>query len=663
MSTIKYRRDIDGLRAMAIMPVVLNHAGVPGFPGGFVGVDIFFVISGFLISGILVREIEENRYSLVRFYERRARRILPALFVVILAALVGGWFLFSPALYEGLGKSVAMTLLFVSNLWFWHSAGDYFGPGVELEPLLHTWSLAVEEQFYVLYPLLLWALSGHSRKVWILAVGSLTFLSLALSVYATSGHPTFSFYLLPTRIWELGAGALLALGTFPVSRLRWAHEVTGVLGLVLILSSIVLINDQTPFPGIAAVLPVSGTVLLIFAGSGSGSTASRLLSLPLFVGVGLISYSLYLWHWPIIVAARMVTGTSDLSLTTAAICIVLAMALAVISLWVIERPFRQSRGDNPIPARGVLVFSLVGTVLLGAGGAFIAKNDGFVGQVPPERFAVYERAIKRSAQDLACMNLPVSQLPCRIGETKNNARPARVAIWGDSHVGAMLSGFDDWFKTQGESALAYTKSACLPLLGVRRVDRNNACDAHNATVLAMIEADSNIHVVVLAGRWALSVEGARAPNEAGQPAILAKTGQSGAGIEDNARLVSEGLAQLVARLRARGIIVVIIAGIPEIGRNVPDLILVFGSNNAPTGFIPDLAAYTRRNGRANAILERISTEFGAQLVEPANILCAPNCRVEVGGELLYRDDDHLSDFGARWLLPQLMAASSEHTHR
>lgn len=332
MSPIKYRRDIDGLRTLAVLPVVFNHAGIPGFPGGFVGVDIFFVISGFLISGILAREVEESRYSVVRFYERRARRILPALFAVIAVTLIIGCFILTPMQFDGLGKSVATTLLFVSNLWFWYSAGDYFGPGVELEPLLHTWSLAVEEQFYFLYPLLLWALSGFSRKTLVLAVGSLSLLSLALSIYATPSHPTFSFYLLPTRIWELGAGALLALGVFPTSRQRWVSELAGVLGLGLIVGAILLVDDQTPFPGLSAVAPVAGAVLLIIAGFGPGSTASRLLSLSPLVGIGLISYSLYLWHWPIIVAARVMTGNSELSLATAAICIGLSIALAIAEL-------------------------------------------------------------------------------------------------------------------------------------------------------------------------------------------------------------------------------------------------------------------------------------------------------------------------------------------
>ncbi|MFC3097691.1 acyltransferase family protein [Alteraurantiacibacter palmitatis] len=215
MASAAYRSDIDGLRCLAILPVVFNHAGFSAVPGGFIGVDIFFVISGFLITGILARELDENSFSIVRFYERRARRILPALFAVILACLIAGWIIMLPSEYVRLAKSAIATLLFVSNFWFWHAAGDYFGANVVFEPLLHTWSLAVEEQFYIIFPLLLWGLSRLPRRIWIAAIAIICLVSFALSVWLTSAYPTFSFYLLPSRAWELGLGALLALGLIP----------------------------------------------------------------------------------------------------------------------------------------------------------------------------------------------------------------------------------------------------------------------------------------------------------------------------------------------------------------------------------------------------------------------------------------------------------------
>lgn len=660
MGQLKYRKDIDGLRSLAIIPVVFNHAGIPGFSGGFVGVDIFFVISGFLITGILAREIDEKRYSIVKFYERRARRILPALFTVLLSCLVLGWFLFSPTLYDQLAKSVLAALLFISNFWFWHSAGDYFGPGADLEPLLHTWSLAVEEQFYVFYPLLLWLLSGHSRRMWIVVVGGISLLSLALSAFITISHPAFSFYLLPTRIWELGAGALLALGAYRAFRRNWTRELAGALGLTLISGAIFFLNDQTPFPGLAAIAPVAGASLLIFAGAGSGSIATSLLSLRPFVGVGLISYSFYLWHWPIIVAARVITQTSILQLPVAVFCILSALALSIISLWVIERPFRQNRGQRVISSLGILGLAVTGAVVLAVSASGVIKQNGMIDRFPVDKVAAYERAIKRGKEDKACMGMSDAGMPCHIGAPEASAGPAHVAIWGDSHAGAMLSGFQQWFASKDEAALAFVKSACVPMLGVRRADlpEQHACDAHNAAVMTKILADPNITEVILAGRWALNVEGDRAVHEVGQPAVLAETGKPALGIADNIRLVSKGLEQLVSRLRAHGISVVILAGIPEFGRNVPEMLLTHDIEKSLHGLGPDDKAYMARNKRADAILKKIGDEYGARLIEPAEILCSKDCRLQVEGESLYRDDDHLSKFGARWLVPKLMQSLS-----
>ncbi|WP_420587368.1 acyltransferase family protein [Ruegeria sp.] len=308
MSKGFYRPDIDGLRAVAVVPVVLHHAGFAGVPGGFVGVDIFFVISGFLITTILAREIRDGQFSILSFYERRARRILPALFVVLAACLAVGWFLLLPNQYGNLAVSVGATLLFASNIWFWMDAGDYFGHGIEFAPLLHTWSLAVEEQFYLFFPLLLWALSRASMRVWIRVIVLISLVSLALSMYATTAHPVANFYLTPTRIWELGIGALLAVGAFPALRRPAAVEAVALIGAVLIIGSILLISDHTPFPGITAIPPCLGAAFLIWAGMYGRSMIARFLTLRPVVWIGLISYSLNLWHWPVLVAARVQYG-------------------------------------------------------------------------------------------------------------------------------------------------------------------------------------------------------------------------------------------------------------------------------------------------------------------------------------------------------------------
>ena len=308
----KYRKDIDGLRTIAVGSVCLSHAGFSGFAGGFIGVDIFFVISGFLITGILVQDAERGDFSILRFYERRARRILPALVFLIGVLFVAGYWLFPPWQYEALAKSAAATALFVSNFWFLESTGGYFGNAAEFEPLLHTWSLAVEEQFYIFFPLLIWALAGRSRATLGGVVLMSVVLSFVASIYATTRFPEENFYLLPTRAWELGLGALLAIGPVPAIRSRVLGEVLSWAAIVMMGLSIVILDGQSPFPGLNALAPCLATALLILVGHDQTTSVHRVLSTRPFVGIGLISYSLYLWHWPPLVIAR--TWNSDLHL-------------------------------------------------------------------------------------------------------------------------------------------------------------------------------------------------------------------------------------------------------------------------------------------------------------------------------------------------------------
>lgn len=649
VSGLTYRKDIDGLRMIAVLAVVFNHAGL-SLPGGFVGVDIFFVISGFLITGILAQDIVDGRFSILTFYERRARRILPALFVVLAACLVAGWLLLSPQRYAGLGMSVLATLGFVSNMWFWRSAGDYFGPDVEFEPLLHTWSLAVEEQFYLVFPILLWALASRPRSQWRAVISVLCIVSLGLSIWMTEVAPEANFYFTPTRVWELGLGALLALGTFPQSTAR-LHAAAGWLGLALIGASLVLISGQTPFPGLAAIPPVLGAALILYAGAGDRGGVTALLSWQPFVWIGLISYSLYLWHWPVLVAARTLNGTVHLPLPVALVSVLASLVLAMLSWRFVEQPFRKRRAAQGLTRTWIFAFSAAGAVLLGGLAGLIVKRDGFMGQFPVERWTLFQEAIQRDPLGLSCMK-PKTDLGCVLGAP---SEAPSVVIWGDSHAGAAVPGFDLWLKTQGLAGAAYTRSACLPLIGVYRADRSeqHGCDQHNDAVLAEILAGPADRTVILFGRWALAAEGVRAAHEAGRPALLAERDTPAGGIADNPRVMEGGLLRLVDALREKGLEVILIRGLPEIGRNVPDMVLRYGAE-VPEALLPSRTEMAVRQARANAILEHVAANHGARLLSPAKRLCAEHCRVELDGTPLYSDDNHLSAYGARWLIPDLM---------
>ena len=357
-----YRPDIDGLRAVAVGAVVLSHAGVPLMSGGFIGVDVFFVISGFLITQILQRELAGGEFSLIAFYERRVRRIFPALMVVIAATLIGGAVLVPPDALKDLTGSAVATAVFSSNLWFWRSATDYFGPGAAYQPLLHTWSLAVEEQFYIVYPLLLWWASRWSPRWTLPVLGMLTAALFATALIDTEQRPVAAFFLMPSRGWELGMGCLLALAlarsstpsTTSVLAPRAVREVLGAVSLTAIVAACMMYDETTPFPGTAALVPCLAAAALIGVGAHGGSLASRLLASRPFVSIGLLSYSLYLWHWPLLAFVRIYRDNEDLPPTLALACVVTATGLAAITWALVERPVRSRS------ARPVTVFSFAG---------------------------------------------------------------------------------------------------------------------------------------------------------------------------------------------------------------------------------------------------------------------------------------------------------------
>ncbi|OWV84459.1 acyltransferase [Rhizobium sp. R693] len=297
---MEHRREIDGLRAIAVVPVVLWHAGFAPFSGGFVGVDIFFVISGFLITGIIIHELDEGRFSLTRFYERRARRILPALFVVVVACVPFAWFWMLPDMLENFGQSVVATLLFANNLLLAKTSG-YWDLEAEFKPLLHTWSLGVEEQYYVLFPLLLLILWRWGRKFAVVATAVILLASFAMCEIGGHLSPQVNFYLTTSRAWEILVGSICAFVGLRLS--RTSNEALSAAGLLLIAVSIFLYDKNVPFPSLFTVVPVVGTALvLLFARQ--GTIACSVLSLPPLVGIGLISYSVYLWHQPLFAFAR-----------------------------------------------------------------------------------------------------------------------------------------------------------------------------------------------------------------------------------------------------------------------------------------------------------------------------------------------------------------------
>ena len=482
-----YRPEIDGLRALAVIPVILFHAGFSAFSGGFVGVDIFFVISGYLITGILIRELEEQNFSIITFYERRARRILPALYFVILICVPFAWAWMLPEDLKDFFQSIVAVLFFASNVLFFTENGYFDGPSEE-KPLLHTWSLAVEEQYYIFFPLLLLLLWRFGKRPVFHVLTVFALFSLVLSELTWRTNPDANFFLAHTRAWELLAGALAA---FYVSKAGVKDSNTlSSIGLIVILASIFLYDDSIPFPSVYALLPVLGTVCLILFAHPK-TMVFYLLSRPVFVGIGLISYSAYLWHQPILVFLKM-RMLHEPNTAILLIACIATFVLAFLSWKYIEQPFRSK---TKVPK---LLFTQVigGTFLLllcvGLLGHF---KQGF-----PDRDA---NGISYLELDSVMQNnLGLSAL-CEhkfttVSECESASNP-EIVLWGDSLAMHLAQGLG----ASGKGFRQHTLSACAPVLDVAQFDiqKNREwgqdCIKFNNQVMSWIKNNS-IQTVILA---------------------------------------------------------------------------------------------------------------------------------------------------------------------
>lgn len=533
--TLAYRPDIDGLRALAILPVLWFHSGLPGLSGGFTGVDTFFVISGFLITGIIHREIARNSFTFAGFYERRARRIGPALVTVIAATLAVGAVLLLPLELEKLGESSLAALFMVPNIYFWTEAG-YFRLGEGITPLLHTWSLGVEEQFYVFFPVLL--IIAHRLNLLRLALWSVLIASFVLSVVATLYAPAASFYLLPTRAWEMALGGILAVGLVRLpARLQPAG---GIVGLILLAVSVVFITKQMPFPGWVALVPCLGAALVL--ASGTEQPSGRILSHPLLVWIGKISYSLYLWHWPVFVYLRHYSADIELSVADSIIGIGVSTLLAWLTYRFVEQPARQ----RTTAFRKVMLWLGAGVIAISAVAIALIANKGFPQRLSDTVLAWHQQENDHGPFSKTCVwvSLEDASDQCQIGRGQ-----ARAAIWGDSHAAAVLEGTADGLAMP---TLALSMNSCAPALDwhspIASVREAAACSARNRAVIDYIREHPEIETIVLAAYW---------------PSYDRMAGEQGA--DPVWPAVQESVDALVAMGRR----VIILAGTPEPGAHVP----------------------------------------------------------------------------------------------
>jgi peptidoglycan/LPS O-acetylase OafA/YrhL len=530
---LTHRNDIDGLRSLAVVPIMLFHAGVGILRGGYTGVDVFFVISGYLITSIIVSEIDQNRFSILKFYQRRIARILPALFfVLIVTAIAVGPVIVLPSEIAEYFRSAAAASGFVSNIYFWNEIG-YFARAAESRPLLHTWSLGVEEQFYIFFPLIMLMLrsTGERRRIYVVA--ALAIVSLAAGVIVHQSDPSTDFYLLPFRAWELFIGALLALGAAPKLGPK-VSEWAAWAGMALVIASIFLLVNWLPFPSPFALLPSVGTALMI--AYGENTRVGRILSLAPLRWIGLVSFALYLWHWPIITLYRETTGDQIDMFET--VCLIAAsFVAATISYYLVEQPARNA--VRLWSTRKAVVVGALATGTMVVGSLAIAANAGRIWHVTPEaeqlaRYQEYRDWEASPAQKISdqCFIASAGQtLPQEVCLTPV-AGKRNVLLFGDSHAemygAALRVAFPDvnWLQA--------THFGCPP---VRDGWLDPGCTAMVGMVLDKLVPGGRIDGVVLADRW--------------RPDLM------------------PNLEETIAELRNSGVAVTVIGPVPEYQGSLP----------------------------------------------------------------------------------------------
>ncbi len=619
-----YRPEIDGLRAIAVLPVVFYHAHFSWFKGGFLGVDVFFVISGFLITSILLEEP-----SLARFYRRRARRILPALFLVLAASFIAAYFILTPAPLEEFSKSALATILFVANVFFW-SRTDYFAEPAAMTPLLHTWSLAVEEQFYVLFPILLIVFARLRR----ITAGLLILMALSLAGWAATKGPAV-FYLTQFRAWELLTGALLARSEQLYGRRR--YESAGWIGVALIAFAVT--QTDITMPRLGSLLACAGSAIIIYTGG------PRTISARPLIAIGLISYSLYLWHQPLFAFTRLyMIQTPDTAIYVALIG--LGLALSALSWRFIEQPFRHGAlaSMQPIWIAGGLLTGLagMGIALAGLPNRYTTEQLALLSAKPERGVEIIDgRPCRRTVADACVIGMP-------------GGMPS-FAVLGDSHAETLTAPLAREFRKLSISAYVFTNSGCPFIAGVVDLTTQSNCDQKvDDAIKALME--KQIKSVIINDRSTAYILGSRFDNgeggiEPGDPFPFAPLGFEG---DETARIsaMKSALLATLQRLLNSGITIYYVLPVPEVGWNVPR-VLVRGLGNLTTS----QALYQARHAIVRDIVGQLSENRNFIPIYPDKIFCPDaRCRTSGNGKVFYTDTDHLSSDGADLLVPEIVKA-------
>jgi peptidoglycan/LPS O-acetylase OafA/YrhL len=652
---------VDGLRALAILAVVAYHAGFSWARGGLVGVDIFFVISGYLIGSQIYFSIRADTFSVADFYRRRAKRILPALFAVLAFSYIAASVLLSPLEARDFGRSAFTASLSFSNLLFWLKDG-YFADQASHLPLLMTWSLAVEEQFYLLFPLFMLSLKKKSAKFQIVALGTVTALSMVFCAWATHSYPTAAFYLLPARAWELGAGVLIAITESPSTK-RQLPSITrhtlGVFALALVVISIGFLRPESRFPWWTAAIPVAAACMFLCS---RGGILNRCLSAPPFVFIGLVSYSWYLWHWPMLSFAR-IASPAPISPRVALFLALLSFAVAVCSWRFIEQPFRRSS----TPAPKLLLRYAFLLFVFGAPGIAYWVTGGL-----PDRYkeaARIEGPVLLERHDVCMAGFGESQPHLSSLCAPDDGKPA-IALLGDSHAAALAPALRLMFRDRGYQIYELAKASCPPLKDITafREDHpalSNDCALFNQNVLRFVATHNNVDMVLLAAHWSGYLGGELHDKTGlGPPADRLSTLSVSNSTDNLRRGLDAVIHALTASHKRIGLLqdVCVFEIDPRsevLARLLParHLLARLVAPSAATVPAADMAypIITTEDAVSRRILGQIASAYpDLALTDTQKPLCSTDgCRYAIGDDLLFADSNHLTPLGAATVLSDL----------
>lgn len=620
---MRHRDDIDGLRAVAVLPILLFHFDAPYFSGGYVGVDVFFVISGYLITKNLLDGSAGREFGLFEFYHRRIRRIFPALVATIAATTVVASVVLMPHDFAAFGRSVIAAMLFFSNMHFWKESG-YFDTAATLKPLLHTWSLSVEEQFYIFFPLFVMLcrrFAGARMFTVMLAAASASF---ALSALLVHFRPAMAFYIAPTRAWELLLGASIATGRLSAPNGRTA-ELAGVAGFLSIAAAVFLFTDQTPFPGIAALAPCLGTALLIHVG-GSSRIASSILQFRPFVLIGLISYSLYLWHWPILALSRYYRVV-PLRWEEAGELLAATFVVALLSWRYIETPFR--RGSALTSREGLLVSAVGAATAILAVGFVLTVSRGLPQRFPQRVTYLDSFSLDRDFEFMSCHNRSPQKVAagdlCAVGD--RDVRPT-LLLWGDSHGLALRRDIEAALRANRLSAIVATHDGCVPLFGLRRLNYSHPCQEFADAVRDLVERN-RFQAVVLVANWTAYYNQPMTDGESTSPTRAESELALGRAIDRNLVFLSE-----------RGVKVILTDPVP--GSRYPVPKLMAQREVYLTNVVNEFSRteFLERNAKLFDVLTRNEGRVSARVQLWKQLCASGTCLVAQHGRPLYLDTNH-----------------------